>query len=67
MPGKSNKPPVVVHRPWLTIEQAAAELQVNPRTIWSEIHRGHLKASRVGAQWRISRENLDAYLQPVTP
>ena len=65
--GKSNKFPLVANRTWLTIQQAADELQVNARTIWSEIHRGNLKASRVGAQWRIRRESLDDYLAPVTP
>ena len=68
MPGKSNKPVVSTPRPtWLTIHDVAAELQVDYRTIWAEVRCGNLPASRVGAQWRISRESLDAYLAPVLP
>lgn len=51
----------------LTMQQVADELQVDYRTIYNEVHRGNLKASRVGAHWRISRESLDAYLEPATP
>jgi putative molybdopterin biosynthesis protein len=65
VPGKSNKFPVGPS--WFTIEEVAEQLKVTPRTVWQEIHRGNLTASRVGHQWRISRENLDIYLAPVTP
>jgi excisionase family DNA binding protein len=48
--------------PMLTMADVVTELQVDYRTVWLEIHRGNLRASKVGAQWRISRANLDAYL-----
>jgi excisionase family DNA binding protein len=55
--------PTHLKPPMLTIQDVADETRVDPRTIWLEIHRGNLRASRVGKSWRISRENLDAYLK----
>lgn len=49
--------------PWLTPQNVADELLVDYRTVWLEIHRKRLRANKVGAQWRISRANLDAYLR----
>jgi excisionase family DNA binding protein len=50
-------------------EQAAQLLDVHPETIRREISRGHLKAFKVGQQWRILRSELRAYSlrQPTTP
>ena len=52
---------------WLTIQEVADELRCDYRTVFNEVHRGNLPASKVGTHWRISRESLDAYMQPVTP
>lgn len=46
----------------LTLQDVADELNVDYRTIWLEVHRGRLRGSKVGSQWRVSRANLDAYL-----
>jgi excisionase family DNA binding protein len=53
---------------YLTVAEAAAELQCHERTIRRAIDRGALRAGRVrGANaargsWRIRREDLDAWL-----
>ena len=44
-------------------ERAAELLDVNPETIRREINRGHLKAFKVGSQWRILRSELKAYCE----
>jgi len=50
--------------PTLTVEQASAFLQVTPTTVRSLIRKGSLRAARVGAQWRIRREDLDGLFLP---
>jgi excisionase family DNA binding protein len=44
---------------WLTVDQAAAYLQVIPNTIRNLIHDGSLKAARLGYKFRIERDDLD--------
>jgi excisionase family DNA binding protein len=47
---------------WLTVEQAAAYLQVSPGTIRQLLHAGDIKAARVGPLYRIDRNDLDQFL-----
>lgn len=49
----------------LSTTEAAALLGVSPDTVQRMCDRGELKAYRVGRQWRIRREDLDAYLASV--
>ncbi len=51
---------------FLTIPQAAQQLQVNDYTIRRMISKGHLKAVRVGRLIRIRPEDLNRALKPVT-
>jgi excisionase family DNA binding protein len=46
----------------MTPEQVAAFLQVTPRVVYGLIRRRELAAYRVGRSYRVSREDLDAYL-----
>ncbi len=46
-----------------TPEQVAQQLLVSPRTVLRLIERGELRAIRVGRQWRIPKDALDAYLR----
>jgi excisionase family DNA binding protein len=52
-------PPLVPNTRWLTVDQAAAYLQVIPNTIRNLIHDGSLKAARLGYKFRIERVDLD--------
>lgn len=45
---------------FLTIAQAAELLQVDHKTIRRAIHAGRLKATKLGAVWRIRREAIAA-------
>lgn len=47
----------------MTIPEAAQILRVNPATIRKAILRGELQALRAGAQYRILRQDLSAYLR----
>lgn len=49
-------------RPLLTVAEVAARLRVARMTVYREIDRGRLPASRVGRNWRIDPDDLDAYL-----
>ena len=46
---------------YLTVEEVAAYLRVSEATVRKLIESGELKATRVGRQYRISRESLQDY------
>jgi excisionase family DNA binding protein len=45
----------------MTVEAAAEQLKLHPKTILRFIHEGRLKATRVGKSYRIVRADLDAF------
>jgi excisionase family DNA binding protein len=47
---------------YLTSKEAAAYLQVNPKTLHRAVERGALRAGRVGRRYRFRTEWLDAYM-----
>ena len=47
--------------PLRTISEAAAFLQVNPRTVREFIRRGELNGRLIGGRWRFRQEDLDAF------
>lgn len=51
----------------LTVESAAGELQVHPKTVLRFIREGRLKAAKVGRQYRISRDALSAFARSGEP
>ena len=48
----------------LTTEDVTAWLRVNKRTLYRMVRAGRIPAVRVGRQWRFSKSDLDAWLQP---
>jgi excisionase family DNA binding protein len=46
----------------MTLEEAAAYLKVSPADVEAIITSGELKARKIGTQYRISKEAIDAYL-----
>jgi len=53
----------------LKTRQVAKELGVTPRTVAKWIRDGDLKAVKVGTNWRVRREELDAFIasRPTSP
>ncbi len=47
----------------LSVDEAAAELDIAPRNLRTWILRGRLKAKKVGPIWLIERKDLDAFKQ----
>ena len=48
----------------LTVAEVAAYLRLDPRTVENNLLRpGVLRASKIGARWRITREAMMEYLQ----
>ena len=45
----------------VTVDVAAARLQVHPKTVLRFIHDGRLRATRIGKAYRIQRGDLDAF------
>jgi len=50
-----------------TTAEAAERLRMKPDSVARKIKRGQLPAVKVGKQWLITKETLDALLQPSTP
>ena len=51
-------------KPYYSIYEAAAVLEVHERTVRNHIKSGLLKAGKSGRQWRISKADLLAYIAP---
>ncbi len=45
----------------LSVEQAAEELKLHPKTVLRYIREGRLQATRIGKAYRIERAKLDAF------
>ncbi len=48
---------------FLTPAEVAEELRVSAMTVYRLIKSGELRAARIGKSYRISEEDVDAYLQ----
>ena len=52
---------------FLSIEEAARMLQLHVKTVRAYVREGRLKATRIGKQYRIAREDFEAFTgQPLT-
>ncbi|MFQ6016982.1 MAG: helix-turn-helix domain-containing protein [Kiloniellaceae bacterium] len=47
----------------LTPPQVAERLQVNERTVTQWLRKGHLRGFKIGKEWRISRRDLETFLE----
>lgn len=57
---KRKRPPRL--RPLLTVEEVADHCQKNEKTVRRWIKAGELKAARIGREYRVSLEDLQAFL-----
>jgi excisionase family DNA binding protein len=51
---------------WLTVEQISTQLQVSRRSVYRALRDGRLSAVKVGAQWRVRREELADWARPAS-
>lgn len=60
-----TQPMNAVQSPWLTVEQAAARVQVGRKVLYAEVRAGRLKAARVGGrrELRFRAEWIDRWLE----
>ena len=47
----------------LTPTDVANRLQVNERTVTTWLRKGHLRGFKIGKEWRISPDDLQAFLK----
>ena len=47
----------------MTPPQVARRLQVNERTVTQWLRKGHLRGFKVGKEWRVSRRDLEVFLE----
>lgn len=50
-----------------TVEEVAARLRVHRLTVIRRIETGVLHARKEGREWRISKDNLEAYIRSTYP
>ena len=50
-----------------TLDEVADIMQVTKRTLYNYIKAGTLKAVKVGKYWRVSEDNLQAFISTGTP
>jgi excisionase family DNA binding protein len=48
---------------YLTVAEAAARLKASTRFVLDELRRKNLRGARVGAGWRITEADLEAYIE----
>lgn len=46
----------------LTVEEVATRLRYKPATIQGWLRRGQLRGTKVGKEWRIAAQDLEAWL-----
>ncbi len=49
--------------PLLTINDVADFCRMTPKTVWRWVKSGDLAAYKLGAQWRVSRKDLDLFIR----
>lgn len=63
----TNKGVVDTHRrirmEYLTVKKVSQRLGVSEKTIRDYINNGELKAYKLGASWKITEENLQAFIE----
>lgn len=52
----------MINTPMLTIHDVAEKLNVDERTIRELIRKNELRAIKVGKEWRVTEDDLDAYV-----
>ena len=52
----------MITSPMLTIHDVASKLNVDERTVRELIRKNELRAIKVGKEWRITEDDLDAYV-----
>ncbi|WP_197084568.1 helix-turn-helix domain-containing protein [Saccharothrix sp. ST-888] len=57
----------MVQQPYYSVDQVASLLGLHVRTIRTYVRDGRLKAARVGKQYRIAREDLEAFTGTPAP
>jgi excisionase family DNA binding protein len=62
-----NKKRVAFWMQIFTVEQAAKYLQVHEQTVYKLVRSGEITAKKVGKDWRIHRDILDAYVKGEVP
>ncbi len=53
----------MINEKLLTPTDVANRLQVNERTVTLWLRKGHLRGFKVGKEWRISAQDLTAFLE----
>jgi excisionase family DNA binding protein len=49
-----------------TVDEVANQLEVSVKTIRRYIYSGKIAANKIGGQWRISQDQIDAYIESIS-
>ena len=50
----------------MTVEEVAAYLRVNKKTVYGLLKSGKIPATRVGHQWRFDKSSIESWVQKST-
>jgi excisionase family DNA binding protein len=63
----SGKRGLIMADPWMTVKDVAKYLQLSMDMIYKMAQQGKLPASKIGAQWRFKREEIDEWVRAQRP
>lgn len=52
---------------WLTVDQVAELTQLSTKTVLRHLNDGRLRGSKVGAAWRVRRDDADRWMDSLVP
>ena len=53
---------VAIDKPWLSVSDIAGYMDVSPYVVGNVIRRGDLPAVKFGREWRVARDDFEAWL-----
>jgi excisionase family DNA binding protein len=53
--------------PWMTVKDVSKYLQLSMDMIYKMAQQGKIPASKIGAQWRFKREEIDEWVRAQRP
>lgn len=57
---------MLINKEFLTVQEAAAVLNISSISIYRELHNEKITALKIGRYWRIPAESFNNYIEAVT-
>jgi excisionase family DNA binding protein len=57
----------MINHKWLTLDELAEYLKLSRTKLYRMAQKGEIPASKIGAQWRFDREEIDEWMKSQRP